>query len=346
MTSMLPSTALRFTQVQQGAEIYLMAGLVPLILGSPGIGKSDLARLIAKKFNLFVIDIRLSQHDPVDLSGFPSPRGEKVAYLPLDMFPLEGDPIPKGYSGWLIFLDELPSAAPATQAAAYKLILDRMIGQFHLHKNVAIIAAGNKETDNAIVHPLSTALQSRFVHLELGIHLGDWLDWAAGSQIDHRITSYLNFKSEHLYTFSPNHTDRTYACPRTWAFTDAIIKKGKVDPTKLENSHLFAGAVSEGVGREFQEFCRIQNELPTLADIISRPETTHVSDDPGITYAMTGFLANHATEQNLGQLLTYLSRMPVEFQVICLRDVVRRHVALRNNKHLMAWVTTTGAQLF
>lgn len=344
--SMMPSLALRFSQVQQASETYLMAKLVPLILGSPGIGKSDLARIIAKKFNLFVIDIRLSQHDPVDLSGFPSPRGNKVAYLPLDMFPLEGDPIPDGFSGWLLFLDELPSAAPATQAAAYKLILDRMIGQYHLHKNVAIIAAGNKETDNAIVHPLSTALQSRFVHLELGIHLGDWLDWAASNNIDSRITSYLNFKQDHLYTFSPNHTDRTYACPRTWAFVDALIKKGKVDPTERRNAHLFAGAISEGVAREFQEFCLIQDELPSLADITSRPETVHVSSDPSINFAMTGFLAGHATEQNFGAILTYLTRLSTEFQVICLRDIVRRHSNLRNNKHLLSWITTSGAQLF
>lgn len=129
-------------------------------------------------------------------------------------FPIEGDPIPHGYSGWLLFLDEATSAPPAIQAAAYKLILDRMVGSHHLHKNVAIVCAGNLETDNAIVQPMSTALQSRLVHMELVIDHQEWIDWAVQNDIDHRITSFIGFKPSALFTFTPDHTDKTYACPR------------------------------------------------------------------------------------------------------------------------------------
>ena len=132
----------------------------------------------------------------------------------MDTFPIEGDAIPKGYSGWLILFDELTSAVPALQAAAYKILLDRMVGLHKLHKNVALMAAGNLETDNAIVHPMSTALQSRLAHLELVVDAMEWVNWAASNQIDHRITSYINFKPGNLYTFSPDHTDNTYASPR------------------------------------------------------------------------------------------------------------------------------------
>jgi len=42
--------------------------LVPMLTSSPGIGKSDLVRQIAATYNLFVIDLRLSQCDPCDLN--------------------------------------------------------------------------------------------------------------------------------------------------------------------------------------------------------------------------------------------------------------------------------------
>ena len=48
-------------------------------------------------------------------------------------------------------MDEFNSALPSVQAACYKLVLDRMVGQHHLHKKCFIVACGNKETDNAIV---------------------------------------------------------------------------------------------------------------------------------------------------------------------------------------------------
>lgn len=42
----------------------------------------------------------------------------RADYAPFAHFPIEGDPLPEGYSGWLLFLDELTSALPAIQAAA------------------------------------------------------------------------------------------------------------------------------------------------------------------------------------------------------------------------------------
>ena len=45
----------------------LFAGLVPMMAGSPGIGKSQIVKKIARNLNLELIDIRLSQMDSVDL---------------------------------------------------------------------------------------------------------------------------------------------------------------------------------------------------------------------------------------------------------------------------------------
>ena len=97
---------------------YIKAKLVPMLVGSPGCGKSQIIYKIAKEYNLKVIDLRLSQCDPTDLAGFPTIENHKADYVPMKHFPIEGDPIPHGYSGWLLFLDEATSAPPAIQAAA------------------------------------------------------------------------------------------------------------------------------------------------------------------------------------------------------------------------------------
>lgn len=97
---------------------FIRAKLVPMLVGSPGCGKSQIIYKIAQDYNLKVIDLRLAQCDPTDLAGFPTVNGNKADYLPMAHFPIEGDEIPKGYSGWLLFLDEMTSAPPAIQAAA------------------------------------------------------------------------------------------------------------------------------------------------------------------------------------------------------------------------------------
>lgn len=323
---------------------YMQAKLVPMLVGSPGMGKSAIVHQIAEHYNLKVIDLRLSQCDPTDLLGFPTINGDKAGYKPMETFPIEGDPIPEGYSGWLLFLDEFNSAGTAVQAAAYKLILDRMVGIYHLHKNVAVVCAGNLETDNAIVTPMSTAMQSRLVHIELVVDVQEFTDWAASNGIDHRITDYIKFKPSNLYAFVPDHTDKTFACSRTWEFANRVLKVTEDnDPDRLP---MLAGTISEGIAREFLTFCKIYQSLPKIAQIMDAPEHTAVPVEPSILFAMTGSLSHNATADNLEQLMKYIVRLPVEFQVVALKETIRRNKSLTSHASIQKWVSSSAANLF
>lgn len=322
----------------------IKARLVPMLTGSPGTGKSDIVRQIAQEYGLKVIDLRLSQCDPTDLMGFPRIDGHRAGYVPMETFPIEGDPVPAGFNGWLLFLDEMNSAPLSVQAAAYKLVLDKMTGVHNLHKKVAIVCAGNKETDNAIVNPMSTAMQSRLVHIELEVDHKEWVDWAVQNDIDTRITSYINFKPGMVYNFDPDHTDKTYACPRTWEFANRILKTHHVDSPDL--LPLLAGTISEGVAREFVAFCRIHEELPKIPQIAANPEGIEVPTEPGVLYALTGSISHNASESNIEALIKFVNRMPPEFQVVCLKETVRRNKALMATPAIQSWILTSANELF
>jgi len=323
---------------------YLKAGLVPMLVGSPGCGKSDIIHQIAKEYKLQVIDLRLSQCDPTDLLGFPTVTGSKADYVPMKTFPIEGDPVPNDYNGWLLFLDEFNGAPISVQKAAYKLVLDKMVGSHKLHKNVAICCAGNLDTDNAAVEVMSTALQSRLVHMELLVDTQEFINYANEMGFDHRISSYLDFKPGNVYTFKPDHTDNTYACPRTWEFTNRILQNEAIEDT--DALPMLAGAISEGIAREFLGFCKIENSLPKVAQIVVAPETISVPIEPSILYALTGSLSHNATEANFAQLMKFILRMPTEFQVVCLRGTIRRNKALLSHPAVQNWITSSAATLF
>jgi hypothetical protein len=325
---------------------FIKANIVPMVHGSPGIGKSQIVAQIAKEYGLKLIDLRLSQCDPTDLAGFPQidVARQKAGYLPMDTFPLEGETPPAGYNGWLLFFDEANSAPKAVQAAAYKVILDRMIGQRSLHKNCALVAAGNLETDGAIVEEMSTALQSRLAHIELTVDADSWVEWAQNNDVHHMITSFIQFKPGQLYTFKPDHTDKTYACPRTWEFANRVMKVTEEgSPNRLP---MLAGTLSEGVAREFLTFVKIFADLPKMAAIVAAPETIKVPNEPSILYALTGSLAHNATTDNFGSLMKFISRLPVEFQVVTMRETIRRNKTMMSHPAVQKWVTESAAKLF
>lgn len=334
-------------KISQAIEIItdaIKAKVVPMLKGSPGTGKSQIIYQIAEAHELEVIDLRLSQCDPTDLAGFPTIEGNKADYMPMKHFPIAGDPLPKGKRGWFLFLDEATSAPPAIQAAAYKLILDRMVGSHHLHPNVAMALAGNLMTDGAIVHEMSTALQSRMLHLELVVDVKEWNDWAVAKGIDVRITSYMNYRPDHLYTFKADHTDSTYACPRTWEFTDRILKI--LDPASKNALPMLAGTLSEGIAREFLVFCKIHEELLKPQQILANPSTVKVPTEPSVLYALSGSIASTMTADNAADFLTFATRMPMEFQMVCLKEAVRRHTKLMAHPAIQEWIGKVGKAFF
>lgn len=191
----------------------IKVGNVPMVTSSPGMGKSDVARSIAKKYKLKMIDIRLSQCEPVDLQGFPDSVNGRMVFNTPEYLPLATDKIPEGYAGWLLHLDEFNSGQKQTESAAYKLILDKQVYLYDLHPKCAIMASGNLSTDRAIVNTLSTATTSRFTHYRLRVDNELWINWANESGLDHRTISFIKFKPDALHKFDPNTSESTFPCP-------------------------------------------------------------------------------------------------------------------------------------
>lgn len=317
------------SKLQQAVERTLIAGLVPYVQGSPGVGKSDIFRSLAVKWNLKLIDVRLSQCTPEDLNGLPMREGNRAIFAPFTTFPVEEDEIPEGYDGWLILLDELSSASKAVQAAAYKLLLDREVGVHKLHDRVKIAAAGNKATDKAVVISQSTALQSRLVHFEIEVSNSDWMKWAAQNEIDARIIGFIAYKPSYLHMFEPNHQNKTFPCPRTWAFVNKLIK----DNNSLDqiDTACIAGAISDGPAIEFVKFAELATQLPPIEKILADPAKTEVPSQDSYRYFVTTALMTHVDAKNIEKAFTYMNRLPEEFQVVFVRGIANRDPKLRSN---------------
>lgn len=316
--------------------------LVPLLKGSPGTSKSSIMNRIAKERNLKLIDIRLAQIDEVELNGFPDLSGEKATYKQFDIFPTEDTPIPEGYSGWLLFFDELTSADKTKQGAAYKIILDRMVGQEKLHAQAWCTAAGNLASDKAVVNNMSTAMQSRLIHINMGVDKDDWVNWAIGAGIDNRVISFVEYQPSYLHKFNPSHQDDTFACQRTWEFVSRLIKPmGELHHSKLP---LIAGTISEGVAREFKAFCDLSEGLVKFPEILKDPENAAMPVDSGSLYATVGMLADNTDKENAAVVMRYITRMPPEFQLCTIRRVYNTNKTIVSVPEVREWLKANAKE--
>lgn len=302
------------------AGIAITAGLVPYLAGPPGIGKSSIAKSMAEEINYQLIDYRFSTGTPEDQTGLPvkTIQGgkERAVFLPFnDIFPTEDTPLPPGKDGWLLFLDELSNAPKHMQASAFKVILDRMVGDKRLHPNVVLMAAGNRIEDRAAAVQLGSALNSRMIMLNVFPQLEEWLeDVALPNRYDPRIVAFLSNYPEMLMNFDPTRDRGTFACPRTWSFMDGILK---VDGVELTGEHLalYAGTVGATAAPQFVNFVTVFTKLPSLKEIVDNPATVPVGTDSASNWAIATMLLDKLTQNNADALLTYAKRLPATFMI-------------------------------
>ena len=230
--------------------------------GPPGIGKSDIVKQIGEDAGREVIDVRLALWEPTDIKGIPYYNADqgKMVWAPPAELPTNAD------STAIIFLDELNSAPPAVQAAAYQLILNRRVGTYTLPKGVDIVAAGNREGDRGVTYRMPAPLANRFVHLEMKVDFDDFQDWATLNKVHPEVVGYVGFAKQDLYDFDPKSPSKSFATPRSWVFVSDLLQDDDVDNDTLTT--LVAGAIGDGLATKFMAHRKIASKLPKAEDIL------------------------------------------------------------------------------
>lgn len=238
----------------------------PLFLwGPPGIGKSELVEGITNELGGLMIDLRLGQMEPTDIRGIPFYNKDigKMDWAPPVELPDEETA--SQYPIVVLFLDELNSAAPSVQSAAYQLILNRRIGKYRLPDNVVMVAAGNRESDKGVTYRMPTPLANRFIHQEMKVDFPSWQEWAVNNRIHKDVVGYLSFAKQDLYDFDAKSASRAFATPRSWTFVSQLLDEAEDDDTTM---NLIAGTVGEGLAVKFMSHRKIAGKMPNPKDIL------------------------------------------------------------------------------
>jgi len=243
----------------------------PMFLwGPPGIGKSEVVAQITQDLGGFMIDLRLGQMDPTDIRGIPFYNRElgKMDWAP--PIDLPDEELASQYPIVVLFMDEMNSAAPAVQAAAYQLVLNRGIGRYRLPDNVVMVAAGNRESDKGVTYRMPTPLANRFVHVEMRADFATWQEWAVQNGEHKDVVGYLSFAKQDLYDFDAKSSSRAFATPRSWHFVSELLADEDLDDATATD--LIAGTIGEGLAVKFMAHRKISGKLPRPDDILSGKE--------------------------------------------------------------------------
>ena len=297
-----------------------------MLWGPPGVGKSqsirELASILEENTNKSVVitDVRLILFNPIDLRGIPTANEDKTlaVWLKPKIFDMSDS---KDIIN-ILFLDEISSASPSVQAAAYQITLDRRVGEHKLPDNCIVIAAGNRVTDKAVAYQMPSALANRFMHLEIEANYESWNRWAILNDINPKVLGFLKFRSTYLHTFDPKTSSLVFSTPRTWELVSNILNN--VSDNINDVFDLIAGLVGSGIATEFKGWARVFKDLPDVKDIFDGKNVT-IPTNTDTIYALTSSMVTYAKKykddlDKIANSIRYAEKLPPDFALILLKD--------------------------
>ena len=262
---------MNFTETLKSVDLVLSTKEVPLVVGESGIGKTALARKVAKNNNwsLVVIDGNLLKEG--EIGGLPTvesytsidSNGNKIekkitVYAIHSKLKEIDEEIAKGNTV-LLFIDEINRCEHTVQQELMNLILNREINGYKLDKNVNILAAMNPSSkygsdfDYQVVD-MDAAQENRCVWLNMESDYTQWLSWAMDEGIEEKVIEFISTFPEYLNKVND---EDVRATPRSYERVSKTYKMYKENKDSIPRNvflNVIKGNVGKVIAEEFINF--------------------------------------------------------------------------------------------
>lgn len=306
-----------------------------LLVGSPGVGKTDIAKKVADLIGYEIVIAHPAVDSPVDYKG-----------MPFKISNTEADFIPYGMLLQLInttkptifFLDDIGQAPYAVQAALMQLLLSRSINGKKISDHVVFLAATNEKADKADVSGMLEPVKSRFsTIIRIDINAEDWIEWALNNGMPHDLIAYIKMVPDTLLGFTPTFEIKNSPCPRTVANLGDLHNMNFDEDDRVE---IYSGAVGQKLACDFVNFCNVLKKAPLFADILTDPDgcTLPEETDVQMRSIICAMVADRVTAINFDVVLRYIKRMSSEYAQLVVASVVKAKPSLKETETYTKYV--------
>ena len=277
---------MNFIETLKSVDLVLATGEVPLVVGESGIGKTALAKQLAKenKYSLVVIDGNLLKEG--EIGGLPTVE----SYKAIDSNGIEIEKKTTIYAVHnklreidieiengkevLLFIDEINRCEHTVQQELMNLILNREINGYKLDDKVKILAAMNPSSkygsdfDYQVVD-MDAAQENRFVWLNMESDYNQWIKWAIGAGIEQKVIEFISTFPEYLNKVND---EDVRATPRSYERVSKTYKIYKEQGNIPRNIFLnvIKGNIGKVIAEEFVSFVEANHEpLISYNDVFS-----------------------------------------------------------------------------
>lgn len=363
---------MNFIDTLKSVNLVLATGEVPLVVGESGIGKTALAKKVAKEndWSLIVIDGNLLKEG--EIGGLPTvesyvvlnSNGENIEkkttiYAVHNKLREIDEQIAKGRTV-LLFIDEINRCEHTVQQELMNLILNREINGYKLDDAVKILAAMNPSSkygsdyDYQVVD-MDAAQENRFVWLNMEVDHTQWINWAIREGIEDKVIEFISTFPEYLHKIND---EDVRATPRSYERVSksyTIFKEQKDLIPRSVFLNVIKGNVGKVIAEEFISFIEsdcsplVSYEDIFLGETLDSEIIEKVKNESHTRLYLSAMNILKKLELNIkdnndskgyiDRLIEFLKLYPIDLMVGIMKDIKRSYpelykIAIENERFI------------
>lgn len=203
------------------------------LLGSPGIGKTQIMEQISRECEIGLVAYTITHHTRQSAIGLPfiskKQYGEQeFAVTEYTMSEIVASIYEKmeqtGLREGILFLDEINCVSETLAPAMLQFLQCKSFGNHKIPEGWIIVAAGNPPEYNKSVREFDVVTMDRVKKIEVEADFEVWKEYAYNQGIHGAVISYLNTKKQNFYQMETTVDGRHFATPRGWEDLSNLIQ--------------------------------------------------------------------------------------------------------------------------
>ena len=243
-----------------------------LLMGPPGIGKTQVMEQIAKEMRIGLVSYTITHHTRQSAVGLPFIREKEYGgrtysvteYTMSEIIASVYDKMEQtGNQEGILFLDEINCVSETLAPAMLQFLQGKTFGTHKLPDGWIIVAAGNPPEYNKSVREFDVVTLDRLKKINVEADFPVWKEYAYRQGIHQAVISYLDVRRENFCRIENTVDGKRFATARGWEDLSRMLQVYELLGKTADREVIFQYIQHRTIAKDFANYLELYYKYKT-----------------------------------------------------------------------------------
>lgn len=243
-----------------------------LLMGPPGIGKTQIMEQIAKECRIGLVAYTITHHTRQSAVGLPfikekSYAGQMFSVTEYTMSEIIASVYEKieqtGIREGILFIDEINCVSETLAPAMLQFLQGKTFGNQKVPEGWVIVAAGNPPEYNKSVRDFDVVTLDRLKKIDVDASFEVWKEYAYRQGLHPAVISYLEIKKQNFYRVETTVDGKLFATARGWEDLSQLLQVYELLGKKADRDVIYQYIQHRMIAKDFANYLELYHKYRT-----------------------------------------------------------------------------------